>query len=89
VPAPHGGDELVGRGVSSSIGERLRDFTNRPGVLENRVIAGPVAEIHEMVVRVDDARNNSAAAQIDDPGTGRTRGHAATDRQKSTVSDRN
>ena len=65
VPSAHRGDEPSGRdGLRARLDRRLH-LGNRRRRLERRVIAGPDPEQDDVIVVVDEAGNDGAAAQID------------------------
>ena len=68
--------------------ERLLDVANREGVLERRMVAGPIPHQHDVVVVVDDARHRRAAFQVDHPDAGSRPGRRPADGGEASVPDR-
>jgi hypothetical protein len=62
------GDELPGRHRARPVPVDPRHVGEGVRVLQRRVVAGPVAHQHQVVVVVDDARDRGAAAQVDQLG---------------------
>ena len=85
MPTAHRRDPLPFGHVFPPRRERFLHLANRGGVLEDRVIAGPVRKANAMDVRLDQAGYYGAAADVDDAST---RWRRSADGRKNTVTDR-
>src|SRR6516162_4112697 len=88
MPATHRRDPCtVGHNLAPR-GQSLLYFTDRRRVFENRVITGSVPKANNVNVRLDQARHDRSAAQIDHSNTGSRLWGASAYRDKSAISNR-
>jgi len=84
---PDGRDEFVARDARRALLQRRNCVGNREHVLQGRMPSGPVADEHDVVVRVDETGNDRLALQIDAPDAARLRGHAVADRGEPAIAN--
>ena len=88
MPAAHRRDPLALRHVLPPGRERFLNLADRRGVLEHRVIAGPVGQADDVHVAFDEAGHDGSPFEVHDARVGGTGGRGVADRDEPAVPDR-
>jgi hypothetical protein len=88
VEAAHRGDPRTGWGIGSPPGQRVLDLCDRGRVLEDRVVAGPVGQAHDVDVWLGQAGHHGSSLEVDDANAGSAGRRAVTDCDEPPIADR-